>query len=68
MCAVETLTRSSDSHHALLQKRGEPMSPAGGKVATVAPWHNSLHRVHCLCSSWQGGQAMCWLSGDSLVQ
>lgn len=55
------------SHHALLQKRGEPMSLAGGKVATVAPWHNILHHVHRLCSSWQGGQAMCWLLTDSLA-
>ncbi len=50
------------------KERGEPMLLAGGEAATVAPWHNILHYVHRLCSSWQGGQAMCWLLRDSLVQ
>lgn len=31
-------------------------------------WHEILHHVHHLCSSWQGGQAMWWLLRDSLVQ
>lgn len=50
------------------KERGEPMSLAGGEAATVAPWHNILHHVHRLCSSWQGVQAMCWLLRDSLVK
>lgn len=54
------------SYQIATEERGKPVSVAGGKVATVTPWHNILHHVYRLCSSWQGGQAMCWLLRDSV--
>lgn len=64
VAAVEIVPRSSDGLPIMHHFRGEggggePLSQAGGKVATVAPWHRIFHHVHRLCGTWQGGQAMC---------
>lgn len=52
------------SNHAPLQK---------SRVTCVSGrWSSNrqhvLHHVPRLCSSWHGGQAMCWVIGNSLVQ